>query len=163
MSTGSPVAALERRSPGSLVAGAALAGTAVAAVAALSLADRAPGRLETAASRMHADGIVRDGLLGVGFDTAGHAVVWAVVTGAVLLGVGRRMGLRRTAVAVFGLSLAIEVLQATSTSSRAFQFVDLTANAVGIAAAGSLAWLVRRRLSGPRPSGRHRGLDPALD
>ena len=65
-------------------------------------------------------------------DGAGHALLWC--TGVVVLGLGLRRQVPPIVVAAVAMftGAAIEVLQATSTSTRAFEVTDLVANGYGI-------------------------------
>lgn len=65
-------------------------------------------------------------------DDAGHALLWC--TGVVVLGLGLRRQVPPIIIAAAAMvtGAAIEVLQATSTRTRAFELTDLVANGYGI-------------------------------
>lgn len=81
-----------------------------------------------------------------GNDAIVHIGVWSVAAFLVMLTVWRWSALIPVAIAVFGASVAVEFGQGRYSSSRAVEFSDIMANAVGvgvgIAAAGfcMLGW-----------------------
>jgi len=109
----------------------------------LSLSDRAPGMVDRIGSAL-VDGwrrveialaidVEREAIPWTD-DVLGHLVLWG--GGMVVLGLALRHRHRagRLAVALFGASLALEVLQALVTASRSLSLADISANAFGIIA-----------------------------
>jgi len=131
---------------------------------ALMISDRAPGvtrRLfggfaQRLADRLDATStIAADDL--PGNDAIVHIGVWAVATTLVALMFWRWSTLVPVAIAVFATSVAVEFGQGRYSSSRAVEFSDLLANAVGVgvgvtaAALCMLGWsAVSRALRGSR-------------
>lgn len=93
-----------------------------------------------------------------GNDAIVHIGVWALATALVALTVWRWVALIPVGAVVFAASVAVEVGQGRYSSTRAVEFSDILANAVGVgvgigtAATCMLAWsAVSRALRGSRP------------
>lgn len=109
---------------------------------ALSLADRIPAQLELADTRgTAAVSAVEDRLDidladrdDIPWETSELAHLVGYFSGMVLLGLTfrRRFGAGEVAVALFALSIALELAQPLLSSHRRFQMADITINALGV-------------------------------
>ncbi len=137
------------------------------AVSFLSFPSSAVGRAQRSARRLRRRGDDLETFLGVdvvdrsdlpfAFDTIGHASLWFVVAGLLLLmlATGRPRNhphLVRfwSAVGLVGLSAGIEVAQGVFTANRNAQWSDLAANIVGISMAFVLVTVVAGVVIEPR-------------
>ena len=132
---------------------------------ALMISDRAPGitrRLFGDFAQRLADRLDRTAAIGAsdlpGNDAIVHIGVWSIAALLVALTVWRWAALIPVGVAVFAASVVVEFGQGRYSSSRAVEFSDVVANAVGVgvgiaaAAACMLCWsAVSRSLRGSRP------------
>ena len=88
-------------------------------------------------------------------DALVHIAVWALALGLVGVAVWTWRGLGLGAIALFGLSVVIELFQGRFSDTRAVELGDVVANAVGLALGGSavavcyLAWSTLARLFSP--------------
>lgn len=128
---------------------------------ALMMSDRAPGitrRIfggfaERLADRLDASGTVDTADL-PGNDAIVHIGVWAVATLLVVLTIWRWAALLPVAVGIFVASVFVEIGQGRYSSSRAVEFSDVLANAVGVTlgAGGAVAcmavWSAVSRVAG---------------
>ena len=131
----------------------------------LMISDRAPGitrRLFGGFAQRLADRLDTTSAIDAadipGNDAIVHIGVWALATALVALTLWRWVALLPVGAVVFAASVAVEIGQGRYSSSRAVEFSDILANAVGVgvgvsaAAACMVAWSgVSRALRGSRP------------
>jgi len=100
----------------------------------LSLSDRAPGLLYTAALRLDLADEIRAASFGLDPFLVGHFALWAALAGVTLLALAQWPSAALGAlVGLFGLSVAVEEAQRRFTSSRGFELQDVFANGAGLA------------------------------
>lgn len=122
--------------------------TGLVAALLLSLSDRAPGLLYTAALRLDVADEIRFASLGVDPFLIGHFALWAAVAIVTSLALGQWPKMMPAAlVALFALGIVVEEAQRRYTSTRGFELQDVVANGAGLVAGAMVVALISRRRS----------------